>query len=139
MPLRPSLVLHLHKHMREPKLRFRMAAGSHILYLAWRCAPLIPALTVSLEGGEQLCLRRPPSTDSGVAYEVIAKEVCRRAQVNPASIKRVVDLGAHVGISVIYWAYRYPEARIDAYEPHPVHLGMLDAHLKLNRTHHALQ
>ena len=45
-----------------------------------------------------------------------------------------MDLGSNTGISVVYWAWRYPAAKIDAPSiPHPVHLAMLDAHLKLNR------
>jgi FkbM family methyltransferase len=44
-----------------------------------------------------------------------------------------VDLGSNTGISVVYWAWRYPSAQIDAFEPHPVHLAMLEAHLQLNR------
>jgi FkbM family methyltransferase len=49
------------------------------------------------------------------------------------AVKRIADLGANVGMSVVYWAHRYPAAQIDAYKPHPVHLATLEAHIKMNR------
>jgi FkbM family methyltransferase len=120
--------------MRVSKLRFLMTPASHLRYLVWRAAPLSPSITVSLKSGEKLRLRRLPSTDPGVAYEVFAREVYRGPRApQHDSVKRIVDLGANVGISVVYWAHRYPAARIDAYEPHPVHLARLAAHLKMNR------
>ena len=120
--------------MRAPKLRFLMTPASHLRYLAWRTAPLSPSIIVALKSGEKLCLRRLPSTDPGVAHEVFARDLYRGPRApEPGSVKRIVDLGANVGISVVYWAHRNPAAQIDAYEPHPVHLARLEAHLKMNR------
>ncbi len=123
--------------MRVPKLRFLMTPASHLHYLAWRAVPFSPSINISLKSGAKLCLRKLPSTDPGIAYEVFAAELYRGPWVPaPNSVNRVnriMDVGANVGISVVYWAHRYPAARVDAYEPHPVHLAMLEAHLKLNR------
>jgi len=120
--------------MRAPKLRFLMTPASHLRYLAWRIAPISPTINVSLKSGEKLCLRRLPSTDSGVAYEVFARNLYRGPRApQQNAVKRIVDVGANTGISVVYWARRYPVARVDAYEPHPVHLAMLEAHLQMNR------
>ena len=120
--------------MRDPKLRFLMTPASRLRYLAWRVAPISPTISVSLKGGEKLCLRRLPSTDSGIAWEVFAQNIYQGPHPpQPDAIKQIVDLGSNTGISVVYWAWRYPAAKIDAFEPHPVHLAMLDAHLKLNR------
>jgi FkbM family methyltransferase len=120
--------------MRAPKLRFLMTPASHLRYLAWRIAPITPTINVALKGGEQLCLRRPPSTDAGVAYEIFARNLYRGPRApQQNSVRRIVDVGANVGISVVYWAHRYPAARVDAYEPHPFHLAMIEGHLKMNR------
>src|SRR5271156_4596688 len=120
--------------MRDPKLRFLMTPASRLRYLAWRVAPISPTINVSLKGGEKLCLRRLPSTDPGIAYEVFARNIYRGPRApEPDAVKQVVDLGSNTGISVVYWAWRYPAARIDAFEPHPVHLAMLEGHLKMNR------
>ena len=120
--------------MRAPKLRFLMTPASRLRYLAWRIAPITPTIKVSLTGGEKLCLRRLPSTDSGIAYEVFATNIYQGPRPpQPDAVKQVVDLGSNTGISVVYWAWRYPAARIDAFEPHPDHLAMLEDHLKLNR------
>jgi FkbM family methyltransferase len=120
--------------MRDPKLRFLMTPVSRLRYMAWRVAPISPTISVSLKGGEKLCLRRLPSTDSGIAYEVFAQNIYRGPRApQPDAVKQVVDLGSNTGISVVYWAWRYPAARIDAFEPHPVHLAMLEGHLKTNR------
>jgi FkbM family methyltransferase len=120
--------------MGEKKLRHFMTPASHLMYLAWRFKPVTPDITVFLKSGEKLRLRRHPSTDLNIAYEVFAKEIYRGPQMpERSSVRRIVDLGANVGLSVLYWAGRYPAARIDAYEPHPVNLARLDAHLKMNR------
>src|ERR1700737_1617681 len=34
--------------------------------------------------------------------------------------RRIVDLGANIGIATIFFALKYPNAHIDAYEPSPV-------------------
>ena len=120
--------------MRAPKLRFLMTPASRLRYLAWRVAPISPTIKVSLKGGEQLCLRRLPSTDPGIAYEVFATNMYRGPRApRPDTVRRIADLGSNTGISVVYWAWRYPAAQIDAFEPHPIHLAMLEGHLKLNR------
>jgi FkbM family methyltransferase len=116
------------------KLRHLMTPASHLMYLAWRFTSVTSDLTVFLKGGEKLRLRRPPSTDLNIAYEVFAKEVYRGPQPpDRSSVRRIVDLGANVGLSVLYWATHYPGARIEAYEPHPVNLARLEAHLTMNR------
>ena len=120
--------------MRALKLRHLMTPACHLRYLAWRVAPITPSIAISLKSGEKFCLRRQPSTDLGIAYEVFAKEIYRGPQSpNLGSVKRVVDLGANVGISVVYWAACYPAAQIEAYEPHPANLARLKAHLTMNR------
>jgi hypothetical protein len=61
--------------MRLLKLRHLMRPVSHLRYLAWPVAPITPSITIALTSGEKLCLRRPPSTDRDIAYEVFAQQV----------------------------------------------------------------
>lgn len=46
----------------------------------------------------------------------------------PAQADLIVDLGAHVGASVVYWRQRYPEAEIVAVEPDPESFKRLQRH-----------
>lgn len=42
----------------------------------------------------------------------------------------ILDAGAHIGASVVYWAKQYPQAHITAWEPEPANFELL----KLNTT-----
>jgi FkbM family methyltransferase len=53
--------------------------------------------------------------------------------VPPLTPRRIADVGANVGLSVVYWAHRFPAAQVVAYEPHPDHVAMIDRQLRLNR------
>lgn len=78
-------------------------------------------------------MRRPPATDIGVAYTVFIMEEYRfEGLPHPDQTLRIVDLGANVGYSVIYWATRYAHAQIEAFEPHPEHQRILMRHLEVN-------
>lgn len=122
------------KLMGALKLRHLMTPACRLRYLLWRVFPIAPSITIALKTGERLCLRRQPSTDLGIAYEIFAKEIYRGPHPpNASSVKRILDLGANVGISTVYWAVHYPSARIEAYEPHPANLARLKDHLNMNR------
>jgi FkbM family methyltransferase len=120
--------------MKRPlRLRDLMRPLSRFKYLAWRAASFGAAITVRLKSGERLILRCSPATDISVAYEVFVMEIYRSPTVlDPATVRRIVDLGANVGYSVVYLARRYPEAHIDAFEPNPSELEVLAHHLEIN-------
>jgi FkbM family methyltransferase len=44
----------------------------------------------------------------------------------PAAPTAIIDLGAHVGMSVLYFRQRYPAARILAVEPNPANFAKLE-------------
>jgi FkbM family methyltransferase len=70
--------------------------------------------------GERVCLRPPPAGDVATAYELWVM----RHYEPPWPIARprlVVDLGSNVGLSLAYFASRYPKARVIGFEPHPEH------------------
>lgn len=63
-----------------------------------------------------------------VVLEVFLDEVYRVRL--PGEVRTVLDLGAHTGISALYLADAYPEARIVAVEPNPVALARLARNLR---------
>lgn len=46
----------------------------------------------------------------------------------------IVDVGANVGMSAVYFAQRYPEAKVIAIEPEPGNFNILSSNAKLFRT-----
>lgn len=101
-------------------------------YLAWRAGLLGRRIQrISLTTGEKLILRPPPATDAWTATEVFLLE--SYASPKPIrNVNRIVDMGANVGYSVLYFARCYPGARIEAFEPHPAHIIQLKANLSAN-------
>ncbi len=45
----------------------------------------------------------------------------------------ILDGGAHIGLSVLYFKRRYPAAKIIAFEPEPLLFGMLEENVRINR------
>jgi FkbM family methyltransferase len=114
-------------------LRDVMTPASRIKYMAWRASRLRVPVTVKLSGGQRLTLRPAPSTDLGTAREIFVENAYTRPdQVPEFEPEFIVDLGANVGYSVVFWTHLFPKARLVAYEPHPRHLGILHKHVALN-------
>ena len=47
-------------------------------------------------------------------------------------VSRIVDLGANIGFSCLYWLAAYPNSRVIAFEPHPGHVVQAWLISKLN-------
>jgi FkbM family methyltransferase len=108
--------------------------GSQARYFAWRLAGGPRTLKVRLKGGLIMLLRPMPAHDFGIATEIFAQGVYEFPEaLRDTPIRRIVDLGANVGYSCLYWLQRFPDAEIIAFEPHPVHLAQLRSHLTVNR------
>jgi FkbM family methyltransferase len=90
-------------------------------------------VVLRLRGGPRFELRGGRNNDFGVAYELFIHRVyalppgLRRDQV-----RRIVDLGANVGFSLLHWLHHFPQARIVAWEPLPSHLEQIRRNLALN-------
>jgi FkbM family methyltransferase len=115
-------------------VRFRdtLSTGSRIKFLAWWLLnqPLSRfTFEVSLlaRNGDRLFFRN--RDDYGVAYEVFLKNFyevsCPRARV-------VLDLGGHAGFTTLYFARRFPEARIVVMEPDHYRANQIRKHLRVN-------
>ncbi len=106
---------------------------SRLRYMAWRAMPWPPrSITVKFSNGQYTILPSCESLDLGTVYEVFVAQDYRSPR-DLGGVRRIVDVGANVGHSVVYWARHYPEARIEAIEPHPRHAELLDKVVKLNR------
>lgn len=115
------------------RVRDLLTPVSRAKYLLWRASKSRSALDVATTSGDTLVLRGPPTTDLLTAYEIFLAGAYEPPQSLPAvEPKLIVDLGAHVGFSVLLWARRFPSARIVAFEPHPEHLELLYRHVLKN-------
>ncbi len=115
------------------RLRDLMTAGSQIRYAIWRLTGMPRVVKVVLRGGERLLLRPEPAKDLSVAYEVFVDELYRLPPPCVGrSIRRIVDVGANVGYSLVYFSRQFPNARLEAFEPHPDHLKLMAANLAAN-------
>jgi FkbM family methyltransferase len=77
--------------------------------------------------------RSAGNNDYGVAYEVFVHRYYAPLRPIPEnSVRLIVDLGANVGFSCLYWLTQFPEARLIALEPHPGHMAQCRANLAAN-------
>ena len=98
------------------------------------------AVTVTMRTGERLVLRPEPSTDLAMAYEILLAGAYEPPAALPKiSPRRIVDVGANVGFSVVLWAKLFPVAEILAFEPHPEHLQQLYSHVLRNGLAHRVE
>jgi len=75
---------------------------------------------------KKLCLR-PFGGDLFVLYEVfmLGSYFVPEAMLAPNDVRTIVDCGANVGITSLYFASRYPRAKIFSIEPHPENFELL--------------
>ena len=81
-------------------------------------------------GRIRLLLRDNDGSDLFIYSEVFEHE-CYRLPIErpPATI---LDLGANIGLSTVYFARQFPDARLACVEPVPGNLRILDQNLELN-------
>lgn len=125
----------------EPVGSFRslLRPASRLKYLFWRLSARKWEIEVAFNSGTRIKLRRAGRNfnDYGVAYEVFVFRYYEcPVPVEASNVKVIVDLGAHVGFSCLYWANKYPHSSILAFEPHPIHSEILLEHVALNAISH---
>lgn len=113
---------HLRRLVREPKyLSYSLLATRYAL------TPRYQARTVTV-GGRTFQVPDVPSFLS-TYREIFVDEIYR---IEPsAKPLRILDLGANVGVSVLYYKDLFPDARITAYEADPVIFGYLEKNVGL--------
>ena len=112
-----------------------LTAGSRVRYMAWRLSRRRGSVTLRLAQGPAILLRAPSAgnNDYGVAYEIFVYRYYQCPRPLPTdTIRRVVDLGANVGFSCLYWLTQFPRAEMVALEPHPGHFAQCKANLAMN-------
>ena len=105
-------------------------------YAWWRSRGRHSTVYVDLRNGPRILLRPASASsnnDYGVAYEVFVHHhyACPRP-LQADSVSLIVDLGANVGFSCLYWLTHYPRAKLVAMEPHPGHFAQCRANLAAN-------
>jgi FkbM family methyltransferase len=75
-------------------------------------------------------LDRPVSIRLGETDQQVFRKIFVRNEygfVTPPDVRAIVDAGANVGYSVLWFRRQYPEARIVALEPDPENFAVLEA------------
>ena len=85
------------------------------------------AVNVKIAGSVRPVSLRQDSGDLFIFYEVFAMESYRIEDdvIDPQSVRTIIDCGANIGITALYFAGRYPNARIFSIEPDPSNFAVL--------------
>lgn len=101
-------------------------------FLLWRARREKGNLEVSLQDGTRLFIRGG-TTDYFTAMEIFSHHQYVFSQTDSLrDATTVIDLGANVGFSLLYFAHLCPKARIIAFEPHPDHAAQVRKHIEAN-------
>lgn len=107
--------------------RWRLGGQRGDVWLRLRSEPEFPGPTFQL---------RPSSADNGdfrVADEIfVHRSLQVPVRIPPERVKLIVDLGANVGMSCLYWLAAYWRAEVLAFEPHPGHAAQCRKNLDRN-------
>ena len=68
---------------------------------------------------------RPGTTDLLVLEQVFLDQEYHVEPIAPESIEYIVDLGSNIGVTAMFWAQRYPRARMVLVEPDPDNFKLL--------------
>lgn len=84
-----------------------------------------------VDGQEKLIFVRPNRGDLFILYEVLAREAYAipSGRLDPKEVNTILDCGANIGLTSIYFAQKYPQARIIAIEPDPENVEILKANV----------
>jgi len=85
----------------------------------------VPEIAVSLPGIATPVWLRTAETDQSVFAKVFVANEYAPRNLDPASVATVIDAGANIGASTIWFRLAYPKARIIALEPDPANFARL--------------
>lgn len=111
---------------------FHRIVRSPLSYLWWRTGLRgRRSRTVSLVTGDRIIMRYP-TCDWFTAAEIFLRgEYAAPFQV-PSNLRTIHDLDANVGYATVFLANRFPQSRVEVFEPHPNHLRQIDLNIELN-------
>ncbi len=117
------------------KYVLKLWARSRSLDFALRFARNAPApelATLRWRGHE--VLYRPGTSDATIIYAILLKRGTKAEYYLPDAVRPevILDVGSHIGTSILYFHDRFPAARIIGFEPHPETFALLQrnvAHL----------
>jgi FkbM family methyltransferase len=119
--------------VRPTRIRDIVTLASRLRYVRWRLLEGKRPLTVKLRSGLKIILRPPPALDLTTAHDIFVSEIYDAAGESGASRDSlIVDLGANVGYSCLYFAGRFPGSRLLAFEPHPTFARFFKRNMALN-------
>jgi FkbM family methyltransferase len=117
-----------------------LTPSSAMRYLTWRLGGKKGSVRLRLRSkqefvGPELELRPDSAgnSDADVACDIFARNYLRvPVRIPPERVKLIVDLGANVGMSCLYWLATYWRAEVIAFEPHPGHVAQCQKNLERN-------
>lgn len=118
------------RHARDP------VSAVRLWLTAWRGLRArpdpVPFVARLRYGGRPLELYlRPGTTDVGTLAETFNGAVYGLSLSPP--VRTIVDLGANIGMASVFFALRYPDAVIHAFEPIPENFAVLRRNVEANR------
>lgn len=69
--------------------------------------------------------------DIDIFFEIFWKKIYELPQLDPANIKTIIDLGANIGLSALYFLNSYPNANLFCVEPEHSNFELLSQNLLL--------
>ena len=113
--------------------RDKLDLPSRAKFYLWRLSGNSFEGVFKLKNGSTIILRPKPFQDIATVTEVFATDLYDIPdQIKHGGIVSIVDLGANVGFTYVYWLSKYPQAHVTAFEPHPKHLKQIKKHLEAN-------
>lgn len=106
--------------------------GSFARYARWRSTGRHGDIRVALRDG-MTAIVRGEGPDYCTLSEIYFHRQYEPPVPLPSTCRTIVDVGANVGYSCLWFLARHPVARVTAFEPMPRHLEQIRAQLALNR------
>jgi FkbM family methyltransferase len=128
MPVHPRTFATLHR-LRHLVRRARWAGDLRTLRRLYRPTPGLQPLTIRFAGQRCRFWVRGGTIDASLAEMIIREDSEYRLPVDLAP-GVIFDAGANIGATSVYFALRYPNARIFAFEPLPENLDVLHRNLE---------
>ena len=122
-----------------------LTRDSFVKYIWWRLSgetkPIVVQMRARTEFQNDPCpgpkfrLRGAGASnrDLAIAHDIfIHRLLMPPVWIPPERVKLIVDLGANIGLSCLWWIANYWRAQVIAFEPHPDHAAEARANIALN-------